>query len=101
VPQTGHCSAKTTPGTIPVVTKPALGMQVNSALQNHPHFSSKKGTKSTRKKCKNSGVIIIFLFNLSHSQQAVLATGKAAHLPLCKTGSLDHGVAKSKLSLHI
>lgn len=64
-----HSSPKTTQGTILVVTEQALGMQVNSALQNHLHFSSKNSKKITRKKGRKSGVIFFFFFfDLIHSQ---------------------------------
>lgn len=65
-----HSSPKTTLGTISVVTKSALGMQVNSALQSHPYFSSKKGTKIARKKAKSLGWVFVclFVFFLIHSQ---------------------------------
>lgn len=66
VPQPVRFS-KTTLGTILVATKPALGMQVNSALQNHPRFSGKKGTKIARKKMQKIWSDF-FLFYLIHSR---------------------------------
>lgn len=87
-------SSKTTPGTTSVVTKPALGTQVNSALQNHPHFCSKKGTKITRKKMQK---LRGYSFP-SPYPRTVISAGKDALLHLCTT-QCGARSCKSELSL--